>query len=553
MSEAGYERLPFDQAIAFFKDKLAIPSDRWDVLWGDIVDHAFTIAGVTKAEILNDIHQEILKALEEGTTLQQFKKDFDNIAAKRGWSEGEKFSSWRKELIFSMNLRTAYAAGRYQQMTDPSVTAARPHWQWRHRDSKNPRPAHLALNGKVFSFDDPFWKTGFPPCGFGCRCAAFSLSDRDLEKRGLKVEPSPTETATIRDRITGKTQKVPAINGQPIAEPGFAHAPGSSRKEQKQESVDRALDRLPPKLRSLVSASIDLSEVDFARQTYMRDSAGRFAKTGVIPAQNIPQSIRADKRLADATAHLDRDIQEYAKGYLSKIDSRDPDWHQKLDRLKELGDSDYLGGGILAGRDGLKTDQISSEHLSIVQQLRDKYTDTYSQASEFGKEALHRSLKSESLIDDEIEGFLARKEQDLKADYDRADQQIADYVRSESTAIRDRFVADPTNAALERKFERLERMTDMVTGMIHADDDDSSKWADLKGIERKPNKLVAPIAEDVAFLTRHGTPGTREDFLAGLDKHVVTIADELYQVSQTPETLQWREKFPNFREKSGRN
>ncbi len=256
MPEVDPQRLPFEKAIAHFKEKLAIPSDRWDVIWNEIGDYAFAIAGVARADILNDIHSEVLKALEDGTTLQQFKKDFDSVVIKRGWAEGEGFSAWRKELLFSQNLRTAYAAGRYQQMSDPSVTATRKAWVWKHRDSKNPRPAHLALHNKVFSFDDPFWETGFPPCGFGCRCMAYSLSDRDLENRGLKVEESPTETVTIRDKITGQIQKVPAINGQPIAEPGFAHAPGSSRPDQKQEILRRALNRLPPDLRKLVEQDL---------------------------------------------------------------------------------------------------------------------------------------------------------------------------------------------------------------------------------------------------------------------------------------------------------
>lgn len=254
MPEAIPERLPFDRAIAYFREKLQIKSDRWDVIWNEISDYAFSVAGVTKAEILNDIYQEILKALEQGTTLQQFKKDFDSIVAKRGWTEGESYSAWRKELLFAQNLRTAYAVGRYQQMME--VSEARPYWLYRHGDSRNPRPAHLALNGKVFSFDDPFWKTCYVPNGFGCRCKVLSLSDRDLERRGLKVEKSPTETVTIRDLVTGKTQKVPAINGIPVVDPGFAHAPGSSQKEQRAEILQRTLDRLPSDLRKQVEKDL---------------------------------------------------------------------------------------------------------------------------------------------------------------------------------------------------------------------------------------------------------------------------------------------------------
>lgn len=38
-------RQPFDAAIAYLLDKLAIPTDTWDVLWEEINDQAFGIAG----------------------------------------------------------------------------------------------------------------------------------------------------------------------------------------------------------------------------------------------------------------------------------------------------------------------------------------------------------------------------------------------------------------------------------------------------------------------------------------------------------------------------
>ena len=144
-----WERLPFDEAIAFLRDKLALPSEAWDTLSDEAQNFAFSIAGLTRAEILADIQESLVKALEQGTTFQQFRKNFDTIAARRGWNP--QFGAYRTELIFSQNLRTAYAAGRYQQMSDPDVTKTRKWWLYRHRDSRTPRPAHLAMDGKVFS------------------------------------------------------------------------------------------------------------------------------------------------------------------------------------------------------------------------------------------------------------------------------------------------------------------------------------------------------------------------------------------------------------------
>ncbi len=260
MPEPSWQKLPFDEAIAFFKQKLPLPTTAWDEIINEAQDWAFTVAGLSKAEFLNDLYQALEKALEQGTTYEEFKQDFDIAAAKAGWQppkgqEG-RWGGWRIQLIYMQNLRGAYAAGRLKQMRDPEVAAARPYWMWRHRDSRVPRPAHLALDGKVFRGDSVFWEMGYPPCGYGCKCSVFALSDRDLRRKGLKVETPPTETVTLVDRVTGDRTRVPAINGEPVVEPGFAHAPGSSTRQQRQKILQRSLARLPQALRQQAEQSL---------------------------------------------------------------------------------------------------------------------------------------------------------------------------------------------------------------------------------------------------------------------------------------------------------
>jgi uncharacterized protein with gpF-like domain len=57
-------------------------------------------------------------------------------------------------VVWNTNLRTSYAAGRYEQMQQ--VTTSHPYWQWRHGGSAHPRPQQLSLDGRVFRHDDPF-------------------------------------------------------------------------------------------------------------------------------------------------------------------------------------------------------------------------------------------------------------------------------------------------------------------------------------------------------------------------------------------------------------
>jgi hypothetical protein len=182
-AEVKYGSLPFDEAIDFLRGKVNIPTEHWDDLWQGMHARGFMVAGAAKTELLSDFRSAVDKVISKGTTLEDFRKDFDRIVETHGWSyKGGR--NWRTEVIFSTNIRTAYAAGRYKQMTDPDVLAYRPYWQYRHGASRVPRPLHLSWDGLVLPSDDPWWDDHYPPKGWGCSCRVFPLSDRDMAKQG---------------------------------------------------------------------------------------------------------------------------------------------------------------------------------------------------------------------------------------------------------------------------------------------------------------------------------------------------------------------------------
>lgn len=204
-----YGGQPFEEAILFFRRKLNMPTAHWDDLWKMMHTRGFSVAGAMQEELLADLKTAVDKAIADGTTLAQFRKDFDGIVAANGWiyKGGRNF---RSKMIYDTNLRTAYHAGRYQQMIDPDVVAQRPYWQYRHGGSANPREEHLAWDGLVLPADDPWWDTHYPPNGWGCKCRVVTLSQRDLERLG-KTEPDDAPAIEYRDwkDRDGKTHKVP--------------------------------------------------------------------------------------------------------------------------------------------------------------------------------------------------------------------------------------------------------------------------------------------------------------------------------------------------------
>lgn len=180
---AEYGSLPFEEAEKFFRDKVRIPTKHWDDLKKGQHARGFMIAGAQRDDMLCDFQTALRKAIEQGTTLETFRKDFDQIVSRYGWSYNGG-QGWRTRVIYDTNLRTSYMAGRYKQMTDPDVLAYQPYWRYRHGDSRRPRPQHLAWNGLVLRHDDDFWSAHYPPNGWGCRCSAESLSERDMGRMG---------------------------------------------------------------------------------------------------------------------------------------------------------------------------------------------------------------------------------------------------------------------------------------------------------------------------------------------------------------------------------
>ncbi|MDR3629101.1 MAG: phage minor head protein [Desulfocapsaceae bacterium] len=200
-----YGNLPFEEAEKFFRDKVRIPTRRWDDLKHGMHARGFMIAGAQRDDMLCDFQTAIKKAIEQGTTLQEFRNDFNVIVNRYGWSYNGG-QGWRTRVIYDTNLRTSYMAGRYKQMTDPDVLAYRPYWMYRHNACTHPRPQHVAWNGLVLRHDDDFWSSHFPPNGWGCHCDVEPQSKRDMDRMGktgpdqappLVIDPKTGEPAGI--------------------------------------------------------------------------------------------------------------------------------------------------------------------------------------------------------------------------------------------------------------------------------------------------------------------------------------------------------------------
>ena len=224
---AEYGNVPFEQAIQYFRAKLKLQqTPKWPDMLHEQHTNAFTVAGATNDAILTDFYQAVDKAITQGTTLADFRKDFDTIVDKHGWSyNGSR--GWRSKVIYETNLRTAYAAGRYHQMTDPDVVRYRPYWRYRHDDSvKHARQDHKAWDGLVLAHDDAWWNTHYPPNGWGCKCSVEPITRRELASSG-KGTPDQAPPLDMEQKTLNTSAGAVDIDVPKGIDPGWGYRPGS--------------------------------------------------------------------------------------------------------------------------------------------------------------------------------------------------------------------------------------------------------------------------------------------------------------------------------------
>lgn len=226
---SGVFGLPFDEQAEFLRNKLDLPTASWQDIWQGAHDRAFVVAGAAKSDLLADLHAAVQKAIDKGTTLETFRRDFRQIVERHGWhgwtGEGSEAGfNWRTQVILETNLRSSYAAGRWQQLNDPEFKAARPYWRYVHSDAvAHPRPLHVSWHGRIIPANHPWWQTHYPPNGWGCRCRVHAIAADQLAKYGLSAPDVAPEDGeyTWADRY-GVPHQVPRG-----IDPGWGYAPGA--------------------------------------------------------------------------------------------------------------------------------------------------------------------------------------------------------------------------------------------------------------------------------------------------------------------------------------
>jgi SPP1 gp7 family putative phage head morphogenesis protein len=252
-------------AIAFFRKKKIAINWNWHDTWKQAHAQSFTVAKMMNADLLQDVKNMVDRALDEGLTVEQFKKELTpTLQAKKWWGEKEIIdqatgkasivqlgSARRLERIYKTNLQTAYMAGRYKGQ-QASVRAL-PYYQFIAIIDGQTTDRCRNLHLKIFRHDDPIWNYLYPPNHWGCRSRVRSLSESDLQEPDIIVvrdasgattryeqqrSLSSSEGNLVKKDVTigkGDNTKTVSVTGYKLdegniywADPGWDYNPGQT-------------------------------------------------------------------------------------------------------------------------------------------------------------------------------------------------------------------------------------------------------------------------------------------------------------------------------------
>lgn len=184
-SKPDFLKMPFKEALEYFRRKRVVSPDEWAALSDEEKDYAFTIAGIHREDFLEDTKKLLVRMLdEEGMSFEKFKAEFAESMRKRGWGElPDKELERKTKLIAHTNVVQAAKRGSIEQIKKSGIASKYKYGVCKHRDSRNPRPHHKKLHNKAIPLESEFFKKIWFPYGFGCNCAIFLAKDEDQVKR----------------------------------------------------------------------------------------------------------------------------------------------------------------------------------------------------------------------------------------------------------------------------------------------------------------------------------------------------------------------------------
>ncbi len=207
-STISFGRTPAEAIEYFEKKGLKLTWD-YDEMMYEAHHKAFTVAKVTKLDLLSDIQSSLQKAMKEGQNYKDWHKNIKPTLQQHGWyGKTEVFNpdtgefktitvgSKRLKNIFDTNMRVSYARAAYQQQMGFKLAV---YWRYNSMLLETTRASHRSRHGIVKHRDDPWWNINYPPNDWNCKCFITAHTAKDIEKKGWSVHKGALDDIAGKD------------------------------------------------------------------------------------------------------------------------------------------------------------------------------------------------------------------------------------------------------------------------------------------------------------------------------------------------------------------
>lgn len=260
MADVSLSTNPPEDVLDYWAGKQLRPRFSHLDVWAEEHAYAHTVAGVTEMRVLGEFDQAIGQALERGMTFEQFRAEMRDRLTPQGWwgprtvadptgvdpARVVDFSLPRRlEVTFWSNMRSARAAGQWARAQRSKRML--PYFLYVETTALEPRAEHLGWVGLILPVDHPFWRTHFPPNGWGCLCRVRQITEAEARRLlgrppgegGVFYRKTAPAIVTVphKNRRTGEITQIPEG-----IDPGWHTNPGLARAETLMRSMSEAME-----------------------------------------------------------------------------------------------------------------------------------------------------------------------------------------------------------------------------------------------------------------------------------------------------------------------
>ncbi len=170
--------------LRWLRSRLPITEAQAAALEASAAQQAFTVAGLTSANVVADVLAALDQAVTDGTGLEEFRASVGASLTSAWGRDGGRVAT-----VFRTGLATAHNAGRYAEATEPDTLALRPFWRFSATVDARTAPQCKAAHGTLLPASDAWWQTHYPPLHFNALAAGTLILTAQGERPIEDIRP----------------------------------------------------------------------------------------------------------------------------------------------------------------------------------------------------------------------------------------------------------------------------------------------------------------------------------------------------------------------------